>query len=48
MTVNGHEIDDFPPLTVRSLGRKDGEPDEIGRRVVRRWLSPRFLLYLNR
>ena len=36
VTVRGHAIDDLPPLTARGLGRKDGEPDEISRRVVRR------------
>ena len=48
VTVCGHTIDDLPPLTARGLGRKDGKPDEISRRVVRQWLSPRLLLYLRR
>ena len=48
VTARGHAIDDLPPLTARGLGRKDDEPDEISRRVVSRWLSPRLLLYLRR
>ena len=48
VTVRGHAIDNLPPLTTCGMGRKDDEPDEISRRVVRRWLSPRLLLYLRR
>ena len=48
VTARGHAIDYLPPLTFRGQGRKDGEPDEISRRVWRRWKSPRLLLYLKR
>ena len=48
VTACGHEIDYLPPLTARGQGRKDGEPDEISRRVWRQWKSPRLLLYLKR
>ena len=34
VTVRGHAIDDLLLLTARGLGRKDGKPDEINRRVV--------------
>ena len=37
VTVRGHTIDDLPPLTAHGLWRKDDEPDEISRRVVRRF-----------
>ena len=36
VTARGHAIDDLPPLTACGQGRKDGKPDEISRRVVRR------------
>ena len=36
MTARGHGVDDLPPLTACGLSGKDGEPDEISRRVVRR------------
>ena len=48
MTARGHAINNLPLLTARGLVRKDGWPDEISMRVVRRWQSPRLLLYLKR
>ena len=46
MTASGHAIDNLPLLTVRGQVRKDGWPNEISRRVVRR-LSLRLVLYLK-
>ena len=44
MTASGHAGDYLPLLPARGQARKDGWPDEIGRRVLRR-LSLSLLLF---
>ena len=46
VTASGHAGDYLPLLPARGQARKDGCPDEISRRVLRRW-SLSLLLFLK-